>query len=288
MTSRDERSAPPNPIGSGRLWASAVALARRAGMALAGTLGALDLLLWLGSRGLYNVHYALYVLPLILPGFFLTVEVLAVVVPLGFALGFLVGWARTTRFPLARAAGAIYVDFFRSLPPIALIAFAAILGAVALRQSGIPAHLVQPLVLGFGAIALALHTGAYQAEIVRAGILSVPAGQLEAADALGMSRLRSMFRVVLPQAFRVSLPALGNEFSSVIKDSSLLSTIGWLELSGVGLIQVVAALTVSPLLPLLVWIEIAMLYFVVTFVLNTAVRSLENAFKVPGLEAAHL
>ncbi len=261
---------------------------RRVGFAAGGTVFAVALVLELGRLGLYNLPYALSILPLLLPGLYTTLAIIAGVIPLGFALGFLIGWARTTRFWVARAFGTVYVDFFRSLPPIALIAFSAILGALLLRQAGVEAHLAQTVTLGLGAASLALHTAAYQAEIVRAGILSVPAGQVEAADAIGMTRLRSMFRVVLPQAFRVSLPALGNEFSSVIKDSSLLSTIGWLELSGIGLIQVVSALLISPLLPLLVWIEIAVLYFVVTFVLNTGVRFLENAFRVPGLEAAHL
>ncbi len=256
-------------------------------MALA-SVATLDVVLALGAEGLYNVRYALSIVPSLVSGFYLTVELIGVVIPLGFALGFLLGWARTSRSVVLRGFAAAYVDFFRSISPIVLIAFAFLVGLVALKGLVLDYFFRHSLALWLGAIALALHTAAYQAEIIRAGILSVPTGQTEAADAIGLSRLRSMFRVVLPQAFRVSLPALGNEFSSVIKDTSLLSTIGWLELSGIGLVQIYASLRVSPLAPILVWLEIGILYFVVTSLLNSVVRSVENAFKVPGLEAAHL
>ena len=98
----------------------------------------------------------------------------------------------------------------------------------------------------------------------------------------------TMFRVTLPQAFRVSLPPLGNEFASVIKDTSLLNIIGWLDLAQIGLLQVPAALKADFNLVFIIWIEIAMLYFVLTFVVTKAVRFVENAYKVPGLEAAEL
>ncbi len=260
---------------------------RWAAVALA-SFATLDVVLALGAEGLYNVRYAISIVPSLVSGFYLTVELIGVVIPFGFTVGFFLGWARTSRSVVLRGFAALYVDFFRSISPIVLIAFAFLVGLVALKGLIQDYFLLHSLALWLGAIALALHTAAYQAEIIRAGILSVPTGQTEAADAIGLSRLRSMFRIVLPQAFRVSLPALGNEFSSVIKDTSLLSTIGWLELSGIGLVQIYASLRVSPLAPILVWLEIGVLYFVVTSLLNSAVRSVENAFKVPGLEAAHL
>ena len=139
-----------------------------------------------------------------------------------------------------------------------------------------------------GALALAFHSGAYQAEIIRAGLLSVPTGQLEAADAIGMSRFQSAFRVVLPQAFRVSLPALGNEFSSVIKDTSLLNVIGWVDLIQLAFVNTYAGFSQYVYSSLVIWIEIAILYFVITFCVNRTVRAIENTFKVPGLEAAEL
>jgi ABC-type amino acid transport system permease subunit len=178
------------------------------------------------------------------------------------------------------------VDFFRSLPPIALIVFSSLIGALVLKSYIANPYDLRSAALWIGATALAFHTGAYQAEIVRAGILSVPAGQTEAASAVGLSRARTLFLVTLPQAFRVSLPALGNEFSSVIKDSSLLSAIGWLELSGLGLVQVYSGIRISIYAPLIIWIEVGVFYFVITFALNVAVRAVEESYKVPGLEAA--
>ena len=256
----------------------------KAALGGAGAVVAYAVVYWLGTRGLYDLSYARGVFPALWTGFLLSVGLVSVIIPLGFAVGFLVGWARTSRSAIARGFGSIYVDFFRSMPPIVLVVFASIIGLYLLRTSDLDFYLRHTLVLWAGVLALALHTAAYQAEIVRAGILSVPSGQTEAADAIGMSRARTLVSVVFPQALRVSLPALGNEFSSVIKDSSLLSVIGWLELSGLGLVQVYSGILVYPLAPIIIWLEVAVFYFVITFAFNTAIRGIENLSKVPGLE----
>jgi len=253
-----------------------------------GTVGALAFVIYLGQRGVYDLAYAESVYPPLLAGFYVSVELVSFIIPLGFALGLLIGWARTSHHLVVRGLGGLYVDFFRSLPPIALIVFASLIGSLALRPYIANPYELRSLALWLGATALAFHTGAYQAEIVRAGILSVPAGQTDAASAVGLSRLRTLFLVTLPQAFRISLPALGNEFSSVIKDSSLLSAIGWLDLSGLGLVQVYSGIRISIYAPLIIWIEVATFYFVITFALNVAVRAVEESSKVPGLEAASL
>lgn len=251
---------------------------------VAGSIVGILILLELGYLGVYRLSFALSEVNPLLGGFFTSAEVVAVILTLGFGLGFLVGWARTTRFFILRGLGAMYVDFFRSMPPIALIFFASLIGALELRGSNLNPYEIHNLTLWFGVVALALHTAAYQAEIVRAGILSVPAGQTDAADAVGVSRLRSMFLVVLPQAFRVSLPALGNEFSSSIKDTSLLSVIGWYELSGVALVQSSSAYSVYLYGSLVIWIEAGLLYFVLTYIVTRTVRGIEDLFQVPGLQ----
>ncbi len=242
----------------------------------------------LGVLGVYRLSYALTILPALLDGFYTSLEIVAVVIPMGFVIGFLVGWARTTKFVLLRGLGGVYVDFFRSMPPIALILFASLIGALELKGSNLNPYAIRNITLWVGALALGFHTAAYQAEIVRAGILSVPSGQTDAADAVGISRTRSMFTVTLPQAFRVSLPALGNEFSSVIKDTSLLSVIGWLELSGAGQAQAAEAVQSYHYLygALVGWIEVAFLYFILTYLVTRTVRGVEDLFRVPGLEAA--
>lgn len=254
----------------------------------AGVIVGVLFLLELGYLRVYRLSYAISALNPMEQGFWVSLEVVAVILPVGFGLGFLIGWARTTRFVILRGLGSVYVDFFRSMPPIALIFFFALIGALELRGSSFNPYQIHNFVLWLGVLALAFHTAAYQAEIVRAGILSVPAGQTEAADAVGISRLRSMFVVVLPQAFRLSLPALGNEFSSSIKDTSLLNVIGWMELSGVTLTLASNSYRAHYLYgSLVVWFEAAFLYFILTFIVTRLVRGVEDLYKVPGLEVAH-
>ncbi len=247
-------------------------------------------LIYLGEIRVYSLTVARVVIDPIMQGFWTTLELVAIVIPIGFTMGFLMGWARTTQSSILRGVGAVYVDFFRSMPPLALILFSFLISLIPLHQLNVSPALQKQIPQLLGAISLALHSGAYQAEIFRAGILSVPTGQHEAADAIGLTRWQSMFRVVFPQAVRVSLPPLGNEFSSVIKDTSLLSAIGVFDLSGIG--QTIIFQTAYSyrypvyLTALIVWIEIAILYFVITFILNRVVRGVENHYKVPGLEAA--
>jgi len=244
---------------------------------------------WIGTLGYYDLTYATSIFPNLLDGMQITLELIALVIPLGFLMGLIFGWARTTQSPFLNGLGAAYVEFFRGMPPIVLIFFSNLIATITIRQLVGDPFVARAFSLWAGAVALALHSGAYQAEIIRAGILSVPTGQLEAAEAMGLTRLQSLLRIILPQAFRVSLPALGNELSSVIKDTSLLNVIGWLDLSGIGLILVPQGLQTQGLqAALYIWIEVAILYFVITFIVSRSVRTIENAFKVPGLEAAEL
>jgi His/Glu/Gln/Arg/opine family amino acid ABC transporter permease subunit len=245
------------------------------------------ILVWIGYLGVYDIQYAESIADDLLAGLVITLQAVAIVIPVGFVLGFLMGWARTARSWFLRVAGTTYVEFFRSMPPLVLIVFASLIVTLIIRTylNVEDPHLIA---LSVGILALALHSGSYQAEIVRAGLLSVPAGQVEAADALGLSRFQTMFRVTLPQAFRVSLPALGNEFASVIKDTSLISAIGALELSFRGTILVRGALKLGLNHVFIIWVEVALLYFVLTTVVTIIVRRVENRSKVPGLEAASL
>ena len=245
-------------------------------------------IIWLGQIGVYDLNYTLGVLPKLLVGFPVTLELIATVIPVGFCLGLFFGWARTSRSSLLRNIGATYVEFFRGMPPLGLLYFSYLLSLIALRQLTGDPLLSQTAALWIGTIALGVHSGAYQAEIIRAGLLSVPTGQLEAADAIGMSRFQSVFGVVLRQAFRVSLPAIGNEFSSVIKDTSLLNLIGQPDLIQLAFVNVYSGLAQYLYAPIVIWVWIAILYFVVTFAVNRTVRAIENSFKVPGLEAAEL
>jgi His/Glu/Gln/Arg/opine family amino acid ABC transporter permease subunit len=247
--------------------------------------GAVGVVLALGQVGVYSGPYTLGILDELFEGFLGTAFLVSLVIPIGFGVGFLVGWARTARSWLPRAAGTAYVEFFRGMPPLVLIVFGSLGAALVFRRYF---YVEDPFLasLVVGVFALAFHSAGYQAEIIRAGIQSVPRGQVEAAYALGLTPWQTLTAVIMPQAFRVSLPALGNEFSSVIKDTSLLSAISAFELSYVAALLARGALNVNVSLVALVWIEAAVLYFVLTFAVIRVVKVVENRVKVPGLEAA--
>ncbi len=259
----------------------------RIGVAVAATLVGLGVVLLVGVLGFYNVTYALGIRGLLEMGLGVTLRFMAVVVPLGFSVGFLMGWARTSGSLALRGVAATYVEFFRSMPPIVLIFFSSLIVALAVQRIF---FVEEPSAYAIAAavVALGLHSSAYQAEIVRAGILSVPTGQHEAAEAVGLTSWQTMLRITLPQAFRVSLPALGNEFASVIKDTSLISVIGALELSYRAGLLVPAAIGQDFNLVFIIWTEVALFYFFTTLVVTRVVRMIEDGFKVPGLEAAQL
>jgi len=254
---------------------------------IGGSVGAFLFVVWLGRAGVYSLSYAESIVPALERGFSGTLWLVAAVIPIGFTMGLLMASARTSNSRVARALGGTYVEFFRSMPPFTLIAFSSILSTKIVRSIFFIDNPVA-FAVAAGTLALAFHSASYQTEIMRAGILSVPAGQIEAAYAMGLSRWRTLVDVVLPQAFRVALPALGNEFSSVIKDTSLLSAISAIELSFIGGVLVNGALAIDFNLIFIIWTEIALLYFVLTYVVVRIVRFVENRSKVPGLQAAQL
>jgi His/Glu/Gln/Arg/opine family amino acid ABC transporter permease subunit len=137
-------------------------------------------------------------------------------------LGLVFAGCRTGRRPALRFLGYAYVEIFRAVPVLTqlfIIYFG--LAAIGIRLSPIPAAIA-----GFG-----LNGGAYLTEVFRSGIEAVGRGQVEAAQALGLSRLRSLILIVLPQAFRVVLPSLVNFSIGLLKDTSLASAVAAPELS---------------------------------------------------------
>ena len=125
-----------------------------------------------------------------------------------------------------------------------------------------------------GAIALSINSSAYVAEIIRAGIQAVDKGQMEAARSLGLDYATSMNSIILPQAVKNILPALGNEFIAIIKESSIVSIIGIHEL--MFNTDTVRGNTFIPFEPLLIT---AAIYFIITFSLSSIVRAFERRLK---------
>lgn len=156
----------------------------------------------------------------------------------------------------------IYIEYVRGTPLLVQI-FLVYFGSTALN--------LNVNALTAGCIALALNSGAYVAEIIRAGINAVNKGQLEAARSLGMNQMEAMRFIIMPQAIKNILPALGNEFVTVIKESSVVSVIGVSELMfQAGVVQ---GASFKPFLPIVL---VSMVYFVLTFTLSRLVGVAER------------
>ena len=178
--------------------------------------------------------------PTILRGLVTTLELTALSMVIGITLGVVLAVMRLSPNPLVAGSAWVYIWFFRGTPVLVQILFWFNIAAVYPRFGlGLPfggpqvghlnfTTLITPFIAGV--LALGLNEGAYMAEIVRAGLISVDEGQTEAAHALGMSRLLTMRRIILPQAMRVIVPPTGNETISMLKTSSLVSVIAVVEL----------------------------------------------------------
>ena len=179
----------------------------------------------------FNVAFMLEWLPFLLGGVPLTILICILGILLAIPLALLGALGRLSKNPLFYGISGFYVSFIRGTPIIVQIFF-IYLGLPQLAQYA-PPQLQGLFILGTvtsGVLALGVNYGAYMAEIFRAGIQSVGYGQIEAAQALGMTRSQTMRRIVVPQAVRVIIPPTGNEFIAMIKDSSLVGIVGVQEL----------------------------------------------------------
>lgn len=211
-----------------------------------------------------------------------TIGYIALTFPVSVSLGFVLGWARVSRFRTFAWPAIVYVEFFRGMPPIVIVIFASVLGPNLFPER------FQTVELGLllGALSLAFHSAAFQAEIFRAGFQSVSTGQVEAALAIGMEPLQSMQHVILPQALRLSLPPLSNEFAVLIKDTSLMYIIAGGELFHLAFrVQDTLARTGGDLHWLFtIWTSVAIAYFVMTLLVTRILRLIELRFHARGLE----
>ncbi len=162
---------------------------------------------------------------LFLSALWTTVWISVVAQTIGIVLGLFLALMRMSRFPFLSWPARAYVWFFRGSP---------LLVQVLLLWDGLPRVLPSILLPAWACVVVAfsLNEGAYMSEIVRAGITSVDAGQMEAAKSLGMRFALAMRRIILPQAARVIIPPLGNEFNNMLKTTSIASVIGLFELTG--------------------------------------------------------
>ncbi|MGE5370792.1 MAG: amino acid ABC transporter permease [Solirubrobacterales bacterium] len=177
----------------------------------------------------------------------MTLKLTATSVGIGAMIGMFMGMFRLSKNFLLRSFSSGYVHFFRGTP---------LLVQIYLWYFGILPLLFRPVDPFFGAIvALSVNCGAYTAEIVRAGIQSIDRGQTEAAMSLGLTYRQTMQYVILPQAFKMMIPPLINEFIAILKDTSLVSVIALVELTRQGQLLIAKTYVTFPM-----WAEVALFY----------------------------
>ena len=214
----------------------------------------------------FNFDLVVNSFPLLLVGAGVTIKITALSVALGVVIGLFVGIARISRIKLLRVLAAIYVDFFRGTPLLVQIFL------VYFALPVITGQRVDPFVAAIGSCGI--NSGAYVAEIFRAGIQSSDKGQMEAGRSLGMTWVQTMRYIIVQQAFKRVIPPLGNEFIALLKDSSLVSVIGFEELTRRG--QLIIAKTYGSLE---IWLSVAVIYLAMTLTISRFVAYLERRYK---------
>lgn len=164
----------------------------------------------------------------LLKGTLITLEIAFGGAIIGFILGTLTGMARLSKNRILKAISGLYLTIIRGTPMLLQIIF--IFVGVPQLYNVLTGNTFSPSPIAAGIIGIGINSGAYVAEIVRAGIQSIDKGQMEAARSLGLSKTKAMRYIILPQAFYRVLPALGNELIVLLKDTSLVSAIGGREL----------------------------------------------------------
>lgn len=194
----------------------------------------------------------------------------------GLFLGVILAFMKISGVKILQAVAAVYVEVIRGTPvlvQISLVFFG--LPFLGIQFPNFEIWGVDFERLSAGVLALILNSGAYQCEIVRSGIQSIHKGQLEAAMSLGFSKWESMVRIIIPQAIRNILPVIGNEFVTLIKESSQVSVIGMADLMYAA--ATIQGISFQPFPPLVI---VAVYYFVMTFFVSSCLRVLEIRLKV--------
>ena len=197
-----------------------------------------------------------------------TISLAVVAVALSFGVGLLFALGRLSRRRWIRWPSIFYIEATRALPVLLLIVYFDIKGTALFRPLFGPDFELPRF--WAGVLGLSMYTSAVLAEIIRAGILTLPRGQTEAARALGLSHPQTMRFVILPQSLRLMVPALMAQLTTVIKDTSLVGTIGVFELFKQG--RTIYTQFFNPIEVLLI---LATIYFVICFALSQASRRLE-------------
>lgn len=201
---------------------------------------------------------------LIIKGLGITLEVTLFATLLGIILGFMIAFAKLSKFKILNILSTIYVDVIRGTPSVVqlLIMYYIIFGSINISK-------IVVAVLAFG-----INSGAYVAEIVRAGILAVDKGQTEAGRSLGLSHITTMRYIIIPQAVKNILPALVNEFIVLLKETAIVGYIALEDLTKAG--DVIRSRTYDAYMPL---VTVAIVYLIITTILSKLLGTLERRMR---------
>ena len=201
----------------------------------------------------------------------INIELLFGLIAVGFVVGTIVALLQVYGGRSFGALARVYEWIFRSIPALVLLF---------LFYYGPPRFGAD--ISGFAAATLALgfRSSAYQSQIFRGAIQSIPTGQMMAARSMGMSQVRAIFTIILPQAFRLSIPGWTNEFSSVIKDTTLAYAVGFNEILRTARIVYDTHYDLA----MLVLVFVALVFMVLTLVGNAAMGVAERKLRIPGLQ----
>ena len=214
-----------------------------------------------------NFELMAQAMPLLLMGAGVTIKITAISVLLGILIGLFIGIARISTNRVIHLVAAVYVDFLRGTPLLVQIFLVYFALPVVTGQR------IDPVLAAIAACSI--NSSAYVAEIFRAGIQSIDAGQMEAGRSLGMTWTQTMRYIIVPQAARRVIPPLGNEFIALLKDSSLVSVIGFEELTRRG--QLIIARTYASLE---IWLCVAIIYLAMTVSISRLVAWLERRYQI--------
>lgn len=204
-------------------------------------------------------------IPILLQGAVITIQITVMAVGCGFFIGMIAALANLSRFKIVRLLVKCYVELFRGTPLLVQIFMIYFALPMVIGQS------INPYVAAV--TACSINSGAYVSEIFRAGIQSIDKGQMEAGRSLGLTWAQTMRYIVMPQAFKAIIPPLGNEFIAMMKDTSLVSVIGFEELTRRG--QLIISKTYGALE---IWLAVAVLYLIMTLGIAQLVSYLERRF----------
>ena len=212
------------------------------------------------ENGLTNLEF-------LISGLGLTVSISFISIFFSLIIGFLISIPGLSKNKYVRSFNVVYIEFFRAIPLLVLLLWV---------YYGLP--IVFGISLGAflaGVISLALSDSAFEAEIFRAGLQSVELGQRDAAKSIGLNKFQELLLIVFPQAIRIILPAIGNQFVYVLKMSSLVSIIGLADLT-----RKANELVVTVYRPLEIYTFLVLEYLVLIIIISYLIRKLEKRLKI--------